>query len=315
MSDRADQPTLLQRISRRARGRYLRLALVKVRSINACSFILAAVVGLYSIPDAVYGQELLSLSRQDGKTVPALAYPVESKGCRGIAVISHGAGGSEKGYAYLAEFMSSQGYYAVVPGHQESGRQALKQYAQHGGLREGLTKLITDPAAYQGRLMDISAAKQWAETQCNARRSILLGHSMGAATVMIEAGARNKLGVKGANRFDIYVALSPQGVGAIFPPGAWEGIDKPVLTMTGTRDKELGGKSWESRTEPFSDMPPGCKWLGVIDRATHKHFSGRGFSSRTEQLTTKTILSFIQSVDRGDCAAPPDMRGINIDTK
>lgn len=138
---------------------------------------------------------------------------------------------------------------------------------------------------------------------------------MGAATAMIEAGARNNLGVKGADSFDVYVALSPQGVGAIFPRDAWANIHRPVLTLTGKRDHALAGSSWETRTEPFMGMPAGCKWLGVIDEATHMNFAGHGMSRDTERLTVKTVGTFLDQVRRQDCSSPPREPGIEIRSK
>lgn len=259
--------------------------------------------------------EPLSLQRQDGASVPARAYAPAGAACRGIAVISHGAGGSAEGYGYLGEAMSGLGYLTVAVGHEESGRGALRLHVRSDGLREGLEDLITDPAAYRGRFMDIAAARQWAQARCRSRESILLGHSMGAATAMIEAGARNMLGVAGTDAFSAYVALSPQGAGPIFPARAWSDIRKPVLLLTGTRDTELGGASWETRTEPFRDMPAGCKWLGVIDGATHMNFAGRGASRQTEALVGGTIIAFLQGIRRGDCRYAANLRGIDVETR
>jgi predicted dienelactone hydrolase len=262
-----------------------------------------------------WAQESASFPRQDGKMVPARAYRSAADSCRGIAIISPGAGGSERGYAYLGKGMAAQGYLAVVVGHQESGLRALRQHMRGRGLSGGLSRLITDPQAYEGRFMDIAAARQWARARCPASESVLLGHSMGAATVMIEAGARNKLGVRGSDDFDVYVALSPQGVGTIFPPGAWHGISKPVLVITGTRDEELGGLSWKTRTEPYDDMSPGCKWLAVVDGATHMEFAGNGTSPEPGTLALQTIQAFLTGVRHHDCAAPPSERGIEMKAK
>lgn len=263
----------------------------------------------------VVAQEPISLSRQDQKMVPVTAYLPKGADCRGIAVISPGAGGSEKGYQYLGKAMSSFGYFTVVVGHQESGRRALREHVRGNGLLKGLSELITDPNAYRGRSMDIAAAKQWAATQCHATESVLIGHSMGAATTMMEAGARNTFGMKGTDSFDAYIVLSPQGVGSLFPQNAWADIKRPVLSLTGTGDDELGGGSWEKRTEPYMSMPPGCKWLGVIDGATHMNFAGNGMSRRTEVLTTQVIGSFLNGVHRGDCRTPRQRYGIHVQSK
>jgi predicted dienelactone hydrolase len=163
--------------------------------------------------------------------------------------------------------------------------------------------------------MDIAASKQWAQAKCNKGESVLVGHSMGAATVMLEAGARNKLGLNGADSFSAYIALSPQGAGSIFPQNAWADIKRPVLSVTGTRDNELGGASWETRTEPYMNMPAGCKWLSVIDRATHMNFAGKGMSRGTEALTTQVIGSFLDGIHRGDCRAPRQNHGIDTQSK
>ena len=132
---------------------------------------------------------------------------------------------------------------------------------QAGGIKSGLEKLVNDPAAYNARLIDIAAALKWAETQRKAPFVALLGHSMGARTVMVEAGAKNTLGVNGLDRFDAYTTLSPHGPGSRFPENAWSGIRKPVLMLTGTRDQSLDG-DWKTRTIPYDSLPAGCKMAG-----------------------------------------------------
>ena len=259
--------------------------------------------------------EALQLQRQDQKFLQATAYAPAAATCRGVAIISPGAGGTEQGYRYLGEALSSIGYLSVVVGHQESGRRALREHLRGNGLREGLAELITEPDAYRGRFMDIAASVKWAERRCNSREKLLIGHSMGAATVMIEAGARNKVGVQGTDSFNAYIALSPQGIGSIFPGNAWSGIRRPVLLITGTRDTELGGASWETRTEPFRNMPPGCKWLGVIDGASHLNFAGIGMSRKTETLTVQTISAFLDGLRAGDCRPRGQVAGLDISTK
>lgn len=283
--------------------------------MNKLSRIFSAGALVLLISMGASAQEVVSLLRQDQKPVQVVAYSFKSAGCRGVAIISPGAGGSEKGYQYLGEAMSSIGYLAVVVGHQESGRRALREHLRANGLREGLSVLITDPNAYRGRFMDIAAAKEWAASKCNAPESVLIGHSMGAAATMMEAGARNKLGLNGTDSFSVYIALSPQGTGSIFPQNAWTDIKRPVLSLTGTRDDELGGASWATRTEPYMNMPAGCKWLGVVDGATHMNFAGHGMSRRTEALTTQVIGSFLDGIHRGDCRAPKKSHGIDLQSK
>ncbi|NBS96163.1 MAG: alpha/beta hydrolase, partial [Betaproteobacteria bacterium] len=146
-------------------------------------------------------------------------------------------------------------------------------------------------------------------------KSVLIGHSMGAATAMITAGARNHLGANGTNSFSAYIALSPQGAGLIFPENAWADIKVPMLMLTGTRDTELGGGSWETRTEAFKNMPAGCKWLGVIEGATHMNFAGIGRSRSVEAVTAQTIGAFLDGVHRGDCRLEKPIDGVQIDTK
>ena len=110
-------------------------------------------------------------------------------------------------------------------------------------------------------------------------------------------------------------ALSPQGVGPIFPPNAWREISKPVLMITGTRDDGLGGASWETRQEAYKNMPEGCHWLGIIDDATHMHFAGRGMSRRTEALTVHAVQEFLLGFHQGDCRQPQREPGIAMQVK
>jgi predicted dienelactone hydrolase len=270
------------------------------------------------------GQQRESAVRADGKTTPLLVYrAAQAAGCAPLAVISHGAGGSESGYRYLAQSMADAGYTAIVMGHRESGVAALRKDVRGQGLGGGLRELVADSAAERDRLLDVGAALLWAGAGCKAPHRILLGHSMGAITVMLEAGARNIIGVAsppaGQDRFDAYVALSPEGPGIVFPEHAWGGIRKPVLILTGTRDQSLKGGA-RARQIPWGDLPGdpkgACQWMGVIDGATHTNFAGSGMGAeRVERLVTGTIAEFFHGARTGRCAPPGRQSGMTLRVK
>ncbi len=261
------------------------------------------------------GQQLVQAPRSDGAQTPLRVYSPSNAGCAPLAVISPGAGGNEDGYKYLAVGMREDGWRTIVIGHKESGGAALRSDMRDaGGMKKGLNELVNDPSAYEARMMDIGAALKWAAGSCKAPFVALLGHSMGARTVMVEAGAKNSLGVKSLDRFDAYVALSPDGPGTMFPKDAWIGIRKPVLMLTGTRDGSLDG-DWKSRTIPYDSLPAGCKWLGVIDGASHMNFAGVGFAGTTEKLTLLEVKTFLDGLREGKCGTSVQAAGITLQQK
>jgi len=285
------------------------LNLKRSRSVVALSVVVFIFAG------AMMAQELVQVTRADGAQTPLRVYSPSGAGCAPLALISPGAGGSEDGYKYLAEGLRDDGWQAIVIGHKESGSKALRSdVRESGGLRKGLQQLVNDPAAYNARLDDIAAALKYASSTCKAPFVALLGHSMGARTVMVEAGAQNTLAIKGPDRFDAYVALSPDGPGPMFPENAWGGIHKPMLIVTGTRDRALDG-DWTTRTIPYDSLPAGCRWLGVIDRASHLNFAGIGFSGDAERLTLLETKAFLDGLRGGKCGAPVPADGITLKNK
>jgi len=264
-----------------------------------------------------WAQEAVKVTRADGAETPLRVYrPASdiSQACTPLALISPGAGGTENGYSYLAEGLRDHGWLAIVMGHKESGPGKLVGEVTSSGLHSGLVDMVTDSALHRDRAMDLTASLDWAEKQCKRPFTALLGHSMGSDTVMFEAGAGNKLGIRGQDRFNAYVALSPSGPGSIFPEHAWNKIHKPLYVLTGTEDKGLEGP-WQWRASPYDDLPPGCKWLGIIDGATHLNFAGVGFARKTKQLVLDTVNTFLNGVRSGNCSAPPSPDGMQLKSK
>jgi predicted dienelactone hydrolase len=286
--------------------------------VNTAAVVVLVIVACGTALPA-WDQQRVSAPREDGRVTPLLVYAAHAtaSGCAPLAVLSHGAGGSENGYRYLAEEMSNEGFTTIVMGHRESGPEALRSDMMADGIRPGIQALVADPKAEQARLLDVGAALRWADSQCHAPFRVLLGHSMGAETVMLEAGARNRIGVASPpaaqDRFDAYIALSPEGPGGVFPDHAWSGIRKPVLILTGTRDQSLKGGP-EARLIPWSDLPGNaghCQWQGVLDGATHMNFAGNGIGhDRAEALITATIQSFLGGVRGPGCRLPAAVPGM-----
>lgn len=272
-------------------------------------------------------QKPATAPRSDGHTTPLMIYTpaVSGTACAPLAIISHGAGGSEDGYRYLAQTMAQSGFYTIVMGHRESGLAALRSDMRAHGFKDGVQALVADPNAEQARLLDVASALAFATRQCRPTFRVFLGHSMGAETVMLEAGARNMIGVTcppaSQNRFDAYIALSPEGPGIIFPEHAWSEIHKPLLILTGTRDQSLKGGP-AARQVPWHDLPGNaprkCQWMGVITGATHMNFAGNGpGADNVEPLITQTIMAFLRDLrdGQGACTLPSPTAGMTLQAK
>jgi alpha-beta hydrolase superfamily lysophospholipase len=208
-----------------------------------------------------------SLPRAGGGETPVKRLGTQS-GCGPTIIISHGFGGDENGNAHLAVAMAMQGWRVLVMGHRESGRQQLRQAMMSGAPRDSITAAARSPEAFRARFHDLDAAVADITRVCRPKPLVFAGHSMGAMTVMLEAGATATFGRYGSNRFDAYVAISPQGVGSGFTRGSWTGVTRPVLMITGTRDQAAEGGP-ETRLSAFEGLPPGRKRLAIIPEATH----------------------------------------------
>ena len=107
----------------------------------------------------------------------------------------------------------------------------------------------------------------------------------------------NNHNIIGKDRFDYYIALSPQGEGQLFPRNAWQNIRKPMLIITGTRDDTLDGLPYTKRLEGFSYMKEGTqKWCAVIDGASHKNLGGKGLP-RYRKTVCLLISRFIETLE------------------
>jgi pimeloyl-ACP methyl ester carboxylesterase len=226
----------------------------------------AAADGTRALPRADGGTTALRVLEPIGRADAA---------CPPTLVVSHGLGGSAAGASGLAEALAAAGWRVMIMGHAESGPAVLRDAMAGPDGRARLVAAATDPARHRARFADLDATLREATRPCRPARLVLVGHSMGAATAMLEAGAIARFGRFGADRFDAYVAVSPQGVGVFWAEGAWREIRRPVLMITGTRDWGADGP-YTTRLSAFAGLPPGPHRLAILEGAGHLELSGTG---------------------------------------
>ena len=258
-------------------------------------------------------KDRLTLARADGASVPIIEYNDNGKGCPPLLIVSHGFGGTENALSWLARAASKAGFRAITMGHRESGRAQARAVSRSPDRWAALSAELRDPLVNAARMRDLDAVWTYANRRCRPPFAALAGHSFGAQLTIIEAGARNTVGATGQDRFDAYIALSPQGEGVRFPKGAWRGITKPVLMVTGTRDRTIGG-GWEHRLTAFTGLAPGHKWLAVIDGANHMGVGGRGGKNHQRDVTA-IVLAFLAHMGKPSPSDMPQRNGVRYRMK
>ncbi|CEK12896.1 alpha/beta hydrolase family protein [Chthonomonas calidirosea] len=263
---------------------------------------------------AARAQTLVHVKRSDGRILALMVYEPSDTKDPAVAIISPGAGGTERGYSYLGEALSKDGWLAVVVEHPESGPQALAKAVRAKGLRDGLAEIVNNPQNYTARFEDIAAALQWVQKKFHPSFKALIGHSMGAITVQLEAGAQNKFHLHPQGGFDAYVALSPHGPGVIFPARSSETIRSPILMITGTQDGGLEG-DYHWRMKAFEGLPSAGNWLAVIKGSNHMNFAGYGLGAvKTESVVVTLVTAFLDALKAHHQPLPPRLTGVQLIT-
>lgn len=228
-----------------------------------------------------------------------------------VIVFSHGFGGSKDAFSSVSRHWASHGYVVIQPTHADGLEHREVDRAAGGGpaVRPGMGGLLrglNDPARIADRVADIvlvldSLAEIAQATPAlaggiDAERIGVGGHSFGAYTAMLIGGVTVDLGgAQGRSfrdeRVRCILPISAQGTGQQgLTERSWAGLALPMMTITGTRDRGVGGQGVDWKKEPYAFSPPGDKYLVVIDGAHHLSFGG-GLGARGSDITDVVKLS------------------------
>lgn len=200
-----------------------------------------------------------------------------------VILFSHGLGGSLDAGAIWAHAWASAGFAVVNiqhPGTDSSifGKPGFKSLLNG----EQLTERARDVQFVIGEL-----GRRVLEGSCNLGRIDqsrigVAGHSFGAQTVQAIAGQSFPTEIEpplSDLRVRAAVGLSPSPPLGWSPEAAFSTIRVPFMSITGTADAVpfVIPITPLQRQEPFRLMPPGDKYLLVLNGGTHEMFAGQAF--------------------------------------
>jgi predicted dienelactone hydrolase len=228
-----------------------------------------------------------------------------------LVVFSHGIGGSRRGYSYLGQHWASHGIASL--------------HLQHVGSDRNLW--FGNPLGLVGRLQDAAQVSEAIERprdlafaldqllasplgeHIDARHIVAAGHSYGANTTLLAAGARVQ---RDGKRVDLHderlcaaiVLSAPPFYGEADPVRILGPVKLPTLHVTATGDVIRIPGYWsgaEDRIAVFDAIGSRPKALAVFEGGSHSMFTDRPGTGGAElnprvKLATKELsLAFLQA--------------------
>ena len=219
-------------------------------------------------------------SGRDNREVPVRIRMPAGSGKVPLVLFSHGLGGSLDSGTDWAEAWAQVGIAVITIQHPGSDRD----------IRFGELMMAMSPEQLVARVGDVhfvldELARRPREGACDLsridRRHVgMSGHSFGAVTTEAVAGERyssKNLAPFADPRIGAAIAFSPSPRREGGDAEAFGGIAMPFLSVTGTADS-VPITPWlkpEDRQRPYRAMPPGGKYLLVLEGANHMEFNGQ----------------------------------------
>jgi dienelactone hydrolase len=259
-------------------------------------------------PLAVEVADDLSVKDQAGKKeLPFKVYYPKSGGPYPVILFSHGFGGNKDSFGQVGKHWASYGYVVIHPTHEDGlsrqrseDRNSSDEASGVRGRLGGLRGEISDPVRINGRVADLVLLLDHLDElpellpelqgKIDCESIGVAGHSFGAYTAMLIGGVTADFGKeKGKSFFDKRVKcilpISGQGTGQQgLTDKSWDSLQLPMMTITGTEDRGVGGQGVDWRKEPYKYSPIGNKFLVVIEGANHLSFGG-GLRARGNGVT------------------------------
>jgi predicted dienelactone hydrolase len=296
---------------------------------------------------------LLHDSKRNKNLEMVIEYPTRG-GPYPVIIFSHGYGGSKDSYIALTEYWTAQGYVCIKPNHadagalrtlldqrreemmkrreemRQQGRQRSRQRPQ--GTREGpdLSEVLWQSQTatdWKNRAQDITLVidsldqleQKYPELvgKMDHAKIGVAGHSYGALTAMLLAGARSSAETPAIDvtdaRVKAVIAMSPQGMDPHLGLTAesWANVRKPMLFITGSNDRSGQAHDAAWRRDPFVNSPAGDKYFISIEGAGHMSFAGgQGFDEDVAMIPDRSYGGYGQRNPTYGSAPRPGYQGM-----
>ena len=238
-----------------------------------------------------------------------------------LLVFSHGIGGSRAGYSYLGRHWASQGWASLHLQHVGSDRQVWNgnPFGVVGRLHDAAqeAEALARVADLRFALDRVFAGELGA--QIDPARIVAAGHSYGANTTLLAAGAKVERGGRAIDlrepRLKAAIVISaPPFYGESSPQAILAPVTLPTLHVTCTEDViRIPGyySPAEDRIAVFDAVGSAHKTLAVFQGGSHSMFTDRAgtggavLNPQVKSATRELSLAFLKSVFDGDTEALP----------
>lgn len=236
-----------------------------------------------------------------------------------LVVFSHGIGGSRYGYSYLGRTWASEGFASLHLQHVGSDRKLWT----NGSPLELASRLHS--AARESEAMARAADLKFALDQAlqgelgpyfDRDRIVAAGHSYGANTTLLAAGARverqgHTLDLREPRIKAAVVISAPPFYGEASPRRVLASVQVPSLHITATEDViRIPGYFSDAadRITIFENVASARKLLAVFAGGSHSIFTDRAgtggwsLNPQVKDATRTLTIAFLRSVLQGDDA-------------
>ena len=209
-----------------------------------------------------------------------------------VVVYSHGLGGSRHGGEVWGQAWADAGFVVLHLQHAGSDLGAVMQALAKNRSRAGLQE-VANAQQLLARIDDVVFAidevarrksfdKAWRFVRADGVG--VAGHSFGAHTTLGVGGqvypSRNALREP---RIAALAVFSPSLPAAGDAVQAFAAVQRPILSLTGTRDDDVigNGSTADKRAAVYSALPAGNKAMLLLKDADHMTFGGGRGAGRT----------------------------------